>query len=129
MTKKKVVIISGIISIILLVINFAGIYRTCENVFECTEILYGAVLILFPIIPLLVFSLITYNMREDVYQAWWKFTRVWIPLSMLAVLISPSYTANWLFPIEKGSVAFISSCAFAVVSIVIIAFQYLQAKK
>ncbi len=97
-------------------------YSYCANFFEAFAIT------LFPIIPLFIFSLITYKMKETVFQAWWKFSRVWIPLSMLAILIAPSYASNWMIPIEKGTVAFFSSAIYVVVSVSIIAYQLSKKK-
>jgi len=125
--KTKLVLVSGVISIVLILI-YIGTYSTCNNVFECTEVLYAAMLVLFPIIPLFIFSLITYKMREEVYQVWWKFARIWIPLSMLAVIISPSY-GNWMIPIEKGTVAFALSVLFVIISLVLIIWQSVKERR
>jgi len=42
-------------------------------------------------LPLTVFSLITYKMRDEVYRAWLRFSHWWIPLSFALVLFSSSY--------------------------------------
>lgn len=86
-------------------------------------------LILFPIIPLFVFSLITYKMQDSIFQVWWRFARIWIPISMLAILASPSNTHNWMFPIEKGSVAFFSSVLFVAISLILIIIWRVKEKK
>lgn len=46
-------------------------------------------IIFFPLFPTLLFSLITYKMREEVFLAWCNFSYWWIPLSVLLVLITP----------------------------------------
>jgi len=129
MTKKKLVVISGIISVVMLIINYFGVYSTCVNIFECTEILFGVMMIFFPVIPLFIFSIITYFMQVEVFNAWWRFSKIWIPLSMLAILISPSYTSNWMFPIEKGAVAFFTSALFVIISILVVIYKNLQLRK
>lgn len=127
--KKNILFIAGIISAILLGINQVGVYKMCSNMFECTELLSKSVLILFPIIPLFLFSLITYKMREEIFQSWWRFARIWIPISMVTILLAPSYTHNWMFPITKGSVAFFLSGIFIVVSLVKIVLEWMKSKK
>lgn len=74
----------------------------------------------FPFVPLFIFSLITYFLREEVYRAWWQFARVATPVSMLLIALAPSYSHDWMFPIEKGSVAVFTSLIFSVISIVVI---------
>ena len=34
-----------------------------------------------------ILSLITYKMREEVFQAWWKFARWFVPLIMLVTFL------------------------------------------
>lgn len=46
-------------------------------------------IIFFPLLPTLFFSLITYWMRDEVFQAWLNFSYWWIPLSIFLVLITP----------------------------------------
>jgi hypothetical protein len=127
--KTKLFFTSGIISVVLILINYIGTYKTCNDIFECTEILYAAMIVLFPIIPLFIFSLITYKMREEIFEIWWKFARIWIPVSMLAILIAPSYTHNWILPIVKGTVAFASVVLFVIISLALIIWQSNKERK
>ena len=128
--QLKIIIVSGIISVTLVALNHIGTYEICRNKFECTEILYTIMLALFPIILLFIFSLITYKMREEVFAAWWKFARVFIPLSVFAVLIAPSYSNNSFFPIdEKGSVLLYFCLNFVISSVLIIFLKYGSLKK
>ncbi|HBR78871.1 MAG TPA: hypothetical protein DEA46_00385 [Candidatus Moranbacteria bacterium] len=96
---------------------------------DCADFFDTLFMIIFPAIPLFIFSLITYPMKENVFQAWWQFTRVWIPISMLAILIAPSYSHNWMFPIEKGTVASFSSLIYIITNILIIFSRYYALKK
>src|SRR3989344_4622106 len=67
---------------------------------------------------------ISNNLAETIYQAWFRFARWWVPLSMLAIFIAPEYSHDWLYPIEKGGVALVSSIIFCLVSVAIIGFKY-----
>ncbi len=40
-------------------------------------------------LPLLLLSLITYKMREEVFRAWWNFARWWVP-----IIIAVTYLLN-----------------------------------
>ena len=126
--KKWVLFVSGIVSVVLISINFVGTYRMCSDVFECTEILSSGILVLFPIIPLFLLSLITYKMREEIFQDWWRFARIFIPLAMFLILITPAYTHNWMFPVVKGTVAVFLSSLFVIISFVRIILAYRKLK-
>ncbi|NTW27568.1 MAG: hypothetical protein HGA36_04545 [Candidatus Moranbacteria bacterium] len=131
MTKKNVLLISGIISLALIFVNAIGTFRLCggREYGICMDVVFNIIEILLPIIPLFIFSLITFKMQDKIFQAWWKFARIWVPLSMLAILISPSYTHNWMFPIEKGTVSFFSSTLFIIASTILIAHQSYKSRK
>lgn len=131
MTKKRILIFAGIVSVILMVLNYIGTFNLCGGKIYgvCMDILFDLIMFFVPIIPLFIFSLITYLMRENVFQLWWRFARVWIPISMLAILISPSNSHNWMFPIEKGTVAFVSSVLFTIISLILIIVWQVKERK
>ncbi|MFZ1075573.1 MAG: hypothetical protein WAN50_04340 [Minisyncoccia bacterium] len=79
----------------------------------CIQNLDSTLVTFFPILPLLIFSVAAYFQRKDIFRTWIRFAYWFIPLSMLLILISPN---NGL-AIEKDSVAFVISAAFAIVSI------------
>lgn len=89
---------------------------------------YRVSLILLPIIPLFLFSLITYKMRDEVYRAWLRLASIWIPLSMLGIFLAPEYSGQLLplFPVTKSSVAFVSAILFGAISLLIIAWKYFK---
>ncbi len=135
MTKKIIFLISSIIGAGLIVVDYMGTYFWCDYFIRsghegsCPFFLSDAIYILFPIIPLFIFSLVTFKMQDKIFQKWWKFARIWVPLSMLAVFISPSYSHNWMFPIEKGTVSFLLSLLFVVISAISIAYETYKARK
>ena len=116
--KRTILISSGLITVILFVLNTVGTYRLCGGIEygQCMDTAYAVIIAFFPIIPLFIFSAITYRMRETTYRAWIRFAAVWIPLSMVAVFLAPEYSADWMYPIVKSTVAFFSSLLFAIIS-------------
>ncbi|MBI5405900.1 hypothetical protein HY972_02595 [Candidatus Kaiserbacteria bacterium] len=36
--------------------------------------------------PILIFSLITYRLKDEVFQAWWRFARWWVPVIIAVTL-------------------------------------------
>jgi len=49
---------------------------------------FGQIFFLFlPLLPVFLFSLITYKMRDEVFQAWWRFARFFVPVIMLVTFL------------------------------------------
>src|SRR3989344_3055223 len=110
-SKKTLLWSSGIITAILIILNWIGTFKLCggQEYGQCMDFSYSLIIGFFPVIPLFILSFITYKMREEVYRAWLRFSYVWIPLSMILIFLAPQYASDWMFPIEKGTVAFFSS--------------------
>ena len=79
-------------------------------------------------VTLFFLSLLTYSIRDETYKIWFRFSRIWVPLTVLLVLITPEYS-NSLIPIEKGAVSFIFSILFLLISLIIIITKSLSSKK
>lgn len=129
--KNSVLLFSGLTSLGLFFWEYIGNFNLCggEKWGTCVDVLSDIEIVIFPIVPLFLFSLFTYKMREESFQAWWKLARVWIPASMLAIIIAPSYASSWLFPIEKGNVAVFLSLGFFIASaLLLISNRYLLGK-
>jgi hypothetical protein len=126
MTKKKVLIGSGILAVGLVVFDYIGTYNWCDYFIfnghqgNCPFVLSDLELLFFPFLPLFLFSLITSFLKEETFQAWWRFARIATPLSMFLIFLAPSYRTDWMFPIEKGTVAAGTSFLFALISIIIL---------
>ncbi len=127
--KKYILAYSGFISSLLVIVDFQGTYKLCFNVQTCVDILYFLFLEFLISIPLFLFSLITYFLPERFFITWLKFARVWIPLSMLGILLAPEYSNEFMFAITKGSVAFTMSVLFCVISSAILLFKLFQDEK
>ena len=135
MTKKnRLVVLSGLLSAVLYILNFVGTYWVCDHFFvgghagNCPTILSDGMIILFPVIPLFIVSLVVHFLRDDVFQVWIKFVYVWLPLTMFAILIAPEY-GNALLPVEKGTVGVFFSLLFVIISIVLIFVKYFRLRR
>ena len=130
LTKKNVLVCSSFYVFYLVIIFAFG--GKCYNVHWChaylNNLLNLIAIVFLPFLPLFLFSLITYFMRNEVYQAWWKLTRFWIPLSIFLVLLMPEDNGAFL-PIDKGHVAILMSGLFAVLSTIIILTAFIASRK
>jgi|SRR3989338_4609629 len=135
MSKKIWLLVSGIIVMLLIFWDVVGNYRLCDffidngSAGKCPSTLASLETMLLPVIPLFIFYLIVFFLKDDVYRTWSKFVIWWIPLSMLAIFMAPEYSHDWMFRVEKGSVALAMSAIFIIVSVLIIIVKYLSLKK
>ena len=128
--KVYLLLISGVISLAILILNWIGTFTLCggKEYGQCMDNTYSLLLILFPVIPVFFVALIIYFTHEEIYRSWFKFARWWIPLSMFLVLITPQYGGGLFNPIQKGSVAVATSALFVFISLVIITVKYLRTR-
>lgn len=131
--KNLIILASGTVTLVLIVLNSIGNFTLCGSVEwgSCIDYLANLETAFLPLIPLFIFSAVTYFMPERVFKAWAKFAVIWIPLSMLAILVAPEYDGAFipLFPVIKGTVAFGMSAFFALISTVLIGIQYYGARR
>ncbi|TRZ53368.1 hypothetical protein D4R99_00930 [bacterium] len=136
LTKKKIFWISliGFVPFTLLFIFRDSLYDYCFAGGHCWQFwdsldIIGAILFIFPFVFL--FSLITYFLREEVFQAWLRFVKWWIPLSILLVLIMPDGQGGGYMPslIDKQTIAFLMSSIFIFVSTVKIISKSIELRK
>lgn len=87
MIKRNVLIISSAYAIFFLVIFMLGEY--CDSAWcrvHDDDPLGIIFFFLLPLLPLFFLSLITYRMKEEVFQAWWGFAWWWV-LVIIAVTL------------------------------------------
>lgn len=98
--------------------------RRCWSSFKDIKDIVDPFIFLFPLI--LLFSLLTYKMREEVFRSWLHFAYWWVPLSIILTLITPDGSGGWGIPnvIDRGFVAFIFAALFTIISLIVIAWKY-----
>jgi len=132
LTKKKVLLISSsyiVYFCLLLLVSWQCNAKWCQI---RDDDFFGLVIYIFaPLAPLFLFSLITYFLREEVFQAWLRFVKWWIPLSILLVLIMPDGQGGGYMPslIDKQTIAFLMSSIFIFVSTVKIISKSIELRK
>jgi len=128
MTKKNFLIFTLIGIIIFLISLFATKIGICRYInTSCSQIFDPIAETFLIFIPLFFLSLITYKMRDIVFQAWLKFAYIWVPLTIVLTLFAPEYDPS-LLPITKGVVSFFMSAIFLVVSLIIVFFKHRSIK-
>lgn len=93
MTKKNVLFV-GIITLLIPVLLWVLEERfglSCRYVNEnghTTKYCGIIALIVLPLISLIPFSLLTYRMRDEAFRAWWNPARWWIPVIIIATIVT-----------------------------------------
>ena len=119
-TKKNVLFLSGIIGgieiSVLVIFLFFGTINFVQNYGDYLDNYYSHFLVF---VPVLFFSLITYKLRDEVFDTWVKFAKWWVSGTFIFVLIVPAQDSS-LLPITKEIVSFFSTGMFTLVSLIIV---------
>ena len=76
-------------------------------------------------VMIIFFSLLTYKLRDEIFRAWFRFTSVWVPLSVVAILLADD-SPNRLFVSEQEFVAMLVWGLYALLSTGIIIWKYVS---
>ena len=94
-TKKNVLLIALIlvgIQALYVLSTYTPYFNSCYDILWCQYKIIDAVSALFPLsvpfVPVLLFSLITYKMRDEVFQAWMRYAAWWVPLTVFLTAVS-----------------------------------------
>ncbi|MEK7144312.1 MAG: hypothetical protein AAB794_00400 [Patescibacteria group bacterium] len=89
----------------------------------------GAIFFFFAI-SVLVISILTYKIRDEVFRAWVNFAKWWVPLQIFLVLIFPVGGGGYLVNIfDKQLVAIILSALFTIISLLLILYKWFSSRK
>lgn len=130
LTKKNVLLISGVVSVFLVSIDRIGTYQLCGGYpGSCVDTLFNSSMLLFVFPFVLLFSLITYFLPESVFRAWVNFTKWWVPLQILLVALTPESSGGYFVVIlDKQFVAIILSGLFAIISLLLILWKWFSSR-
>jgi len=84
--------------------------------------------ILVPFPSIFLFSLITYKMRDEIYQAWWNLARWWLLISTPLTLFVPEGGGPFTI-LGKGLVVLMSGTLFPFLSFVVVFVMFFRKKK
>jgi cytochrome bd-type quinol oxidase subunit 2 len=129
LTKKNILVTSGIITGCIVLLNVVGVFKICADNYDCAEAIAQIVLVLYSLPVVFLLSLVTYKMRDEIFAAWISFAVCWIPLSMLAILLTPADDGGSFSIPLKGPLALFCAVALLVISLVIIIYKHFTLKK
>lgn len=90
--KKTIFLVSGMGSGLLILLLFLLFSDSSNTYWDLSKIIYSSTFfVLFPLLGAFPFSLITYKLSDQVFQAWWKFASWYVPL-----LIALTFLIEWM---------------------------------
>ncbi len=131
LTKKNVFFTALIMSMAFLLSAFQKELGLCGPIYnDC----WDKVDLIWPplslSLPLFLLSLITYKMKEQVFNSWIKFTIWFVPLTIFLTFITPDSSGSFGLPaFGKGLVAFLLTALFTIISILIILVRSFTSRK
>lgn len=127
LTKKRILFVAIVGMVLCVVFIFSREFKICPaySYSSCAGLLDSFANLILISFPLFLFSLITYKLPERVYRTWSRFALWWIPLSMLLILVVPSYDGS-LVPVDKGRTALATSLFFLIISLTIVTVRLIK---
>ncbi|MFA5652071.1 MAG: hypothetical protein WC933_01785 [Candidatus Paceibacterota bacterium] len=81
-------------------------------------------------VPIFIFSLITYFLKDEIFKTWSKFTYVWVAISIILTLITPGGSGSFFVSLwDQQMTAIVMSGLFIFVSIIIVIFKVATSNK
>lgn len=99
--------------------------------YECWDRLEFAGNLILIFLPILIISLITYLLREEVFRAWLKFAYWWIPVSLAFIyLAGGSSGGGFGMPnvFDQEFVSIIFSGLFFIISLILIIWKHFSTR-
>src|SRR3989344_8474098 len=130
LTKKGLVIISLIGSVVFFVSIFTNIHIPVDVCYQgefCGDLseLLGIYFLLF--IPVFIFSIIIFKLRESVFSTWRNFSLWAVPISLIVISFLPTDTHGLDFiPITKGTIIFFLTILYSLISLILIIYKSLK---
>ena len=132
MTKLKVFLVSLIVLGIGLFLSSKNVYKYCFSEGHCWrfwEIFNSVEPYFFILIPILLFSTITYFIKEDVFKAWLKFTYYYIPIYVLVILLLSDNRGGGFGPIFDSEFFAASLSGFyIIISLILVIYKAVSLK-
>ena len=127
--KKILAFASTSGAILLLLWDHIGNVHLCTSNgvvnYDCLSFLSQTEIVLLPILPLAILSVITYFLREEIFKTWFFFAKIWVPLSIFLTLITPETTGSSFIPFYgRPHLALSMSVLFLVISLILIIWKY-----
>ena len=132
LTSKKIFYFSIFVSVLgLLLINIYEI-GLCTTGF-CDDFIEDAVgiFLFYYGVILLIFSAVLIFLKKEIFTTWWKFTRIYIPISATLTILSGSGRGGGYIGLTSDyeSTIWFTAGLFLAVSLILIIYKFIKLRK
>ena len=108
--------------------HFCNANKLCASLFDGLRFWNFVSYTIF-VFPLLLLSLLTYKMRDEIFMAWMSFAKWWVPLSLVITIFIPSSSGGMIPVAFKFIFSVICSIILFFVSLCVVGWRYNVLKK
>lgn len=130
MNKKKIFFISLLGSIIFFISVFVPIevpIKVCYQGGFCGNVSEVLTIYFLLFVPMFIFSIITFKLKELTFILWRNFSIWAIPISLIVISFLPTNTHGLDFiPVTKGTVIFLLTILYSIISLALVIYKSLQ---
>ena len=128
-SKKQILLLSIFVVLTALTIDYFGTYQVCNQSQNCASLLHALLLFSLPFFPILVLSLITYQLRTEVFKPWRNFSILSLILIYSLIFFAPETPSDWMVPYDKGRASFLFSTFYFLLALVLVVWQSWKLRK
>ena len=88
--------------------------RQPELVWDKVEWCEPLTLAFIPLLLLIPLSLITYKMKDEVFQAWWRFARWWVPVIIVVTFLLGNMSGGGTLGMDRDFTVFILGILYTI---------------
>lgn len=126
-TKKSVLLVSGILSLIPILFQYMGI-SSC-GLAGCGGYASDVLLTFFyPSLVMVFFVLLTYSLQIGIFRSWIRFAIVWVLLTVIWVVLTPHHPSGSFGIDQKPFLALSLAALLTLISLIIIAWKYIATR-
>lgn len=94
---------------------------------------FAQALIVFPFILSLLYLILAFLLREEVFRSWWKFTKFYLPIALILILIAGLTSSDGSWGVSADFDAeitiWLTSGLFLIISLILIAVKSWKLRK
>jgi len=129
-TKKKIIVI-GFLGVLVFFLGYfvdISIHKdVCYMGEFCGDVSELLTIYFLPFILIFVFSILTYKLKESVFNSWRNFSMWVIPISLIIITFLPTRTHGLDFvPVTKRSIIFLLTILYSIISLVLVIYKSLK---
>ena len=126
MAKKTTLLASFLFVVFWIVVDRLSLLRYCGEVAHtfCRQILSDVMFASIIILPVFIFSLLTYFLKEEIFRAWFRFTYLWVLFSFIVIFASTDHSGGLLGISDQEAFGIITWVLYILISLIIIGWKY-----